>query len=58
MIIGQVIRNQTLMMMSFDEAEVEFVAEVLGDSLLRAYDIFAMFTDRDDDEEWEESYEF
>ena len=46
------------MMMSFDEAEVEFVAEVLGDSLLRAYDIFAMSTDRDDDEEWEESYEF
>ena len=48
---GIVVRNQVPMYIGFDTADVNFICEVLADSLERSYQIIDFFTER---EEWEE----
>ena len=49
MIVGQVVRNQVPMLVTFEEDEVDYICEVLGQSIVMAYNVIDMFTDR---EEW------
>lgn len=49
---GVVVRNQVPMWIGFDESDVNFICDVLSDSLERSYQIIDFFTERD--EEWEE----
>jgi len=53
MIVGYVVRNQTPMLFTFDEEQVEFVCEVLGESIMMAHNVYDMFQERDEEElEW------
>lgn len=51
-IVGIVVRNQVPMYIGFDEADVNFICEILADSLDRSYKIIDFFTERDED--WED----
>lgn len=53
MVIGQVIRVQTPMYMTFNEDEVEFLVASLADSLNRSYEIIDFFLPREDEQEEE-----
>lgn len=51
--IGTILRNQVPMLISFDEENIEFVCEILGESLIHAYNIIAMFEYKEDEDlEW------
>lgn len=50
--IGEIARNQVPMIVTFDEAHVEFICDILGDSLIRAYNIIDMFDYKEDEELW------
>ncbi len=54
MTIGTVVRNQTPMLMTFEEDEVEYICESLGQSILMAHEVINMFSNYED---WEEDYE-
>jgi len=54
MVVGEVIRNQVMMHMTFDEEEAEYLATVLYDALERGYAIMDFFDYKDEgDIEWE-----
>lgn len=47
--------SQTPMLVTFEEEHVDYICEVLGESILMAYNVIDMFTDREEeegDEEW------
>lgn len=48
MVIGKVVKNQTPMLVTFDDEEVDYICEVLGQSIAMAYNVIDMFTDRED----------
>ena len=52
MIYGLVMKYQVPLMMTFDEKEAQYLADVLGDSILRAHQVIEMFTFNDGEEEW------
>lgn len=56
MTIGSVDVNKTPMIMTFDKDHVDYICGVLGESILMAYNVIEMFSERDDYgyEEYEE----
>jgi hypothetical protein len=46
---GEILRPQVPMIMTYDEDHVKYIASHLGEAIERAYQIFDLFDDKDDD---------
>lgn len=45
--MAYVVRNQTPMIMTFDEEHVEFICEHLAEAMDRAYKVYEFFSDEE-----------
>lgn len=50
-ILGHAIRNQTPMIITFDQDEAEFICTHLAEAMEQAYRVYDFFTDRAEDYE-------
>ncbi len=48
--MAYVVRNQCPMLFTFDEEQVEWICQILGESIIAAHDVYDMFSNKEEEE--------